>query len=124
MVGKEKFTPEYLQQLREIQGQGEWVGSRAHPSHRWDKKVIIWSRGGWAKLAPHEHEWINQRVERLRELLPEEEHQAQLDAFYLGIKGDKMYGYIGYLNKNLWQLLLKLERIASERIPTSESLVG
>jgi hypothetical protein len=114
-MGRKEISPEYLKKLRKIQGEGEWVGSRAHPGHRWGKKVIIWNRGGWAKLAPHECEWINQRVERLRELLPEEEHQTQLDAFYLGVKGEKMYGYIGYLNKNLWELLLRLEKIASEQ---------
>ena len=129
MKGKERVTQDYIEQLREIT-QGKFFDDQfgnleiAKPSYHWARKVRTWNRGGWAKLSKHEYEDINQRVERLRELLPEEKHQAQLDAFYLGIKGDKMYGYIGYLNKNLWQLLLKLVRIASERILTSKSLMG
>jgi len=122
MVERKKATSEYLQQLREI-AQGKLFNEEtrrieiAWGGYPWVKKVRIWNNGGWAELSPNERQNINQRVERLRGLLPKEEHQTQLDAFYLNWREDEICEDICFLNKNLYGILLDLEKVASERNP-------
>jgi len=118
MGGKERVSRRYLRKLRKIAHSDE-AGKVdiARPTSPLATKVRIWSEGGWAKLSSPECQNINQRVKRLRNLLPEEEHQTQLDAFFLGIHGKQLFDNIQFLNKNLWELLLDLEKTASERNP-------
>jgi len=116
MGDKERAPRGYLKKLRKIAHTDE--ASRvavARPTFSLEAKISIWNEGGWAKLSLPEYRFINQRIKRLKELLPEKKHQTQLDAFYLGRCGRRMYDDIQFLNKNLWELLIRLEKTASVR---------